>query len=164
MFRREPEKQDMRVPSVPETETAVPADRAPNQDFTPRTVSYIGPTVYFKGEITADEGLIIEGEIEGTIRHRSRNLTIGKQGRVHADIFAKVIDVRGHVDGAIYGEELVHLFSTSDVTGTIHCTRILMDDGAEFNGTVIMTGEIAKPARTPLAVAENVEKIAKVAS
>lgn len=163
MFRKEPENHDKRVQSAPEMDTAVATDRA-NQDFTPRSVSYVGPTVYFKGEISADEGLIIEGEIEGTIRHRSRNLTIGKQGRVHAEIFAKIIDVRGRVDGDLYGEELVHLFSTAKVAGTIHCTRILMDDGAEFNGTVNMTGEIAKPARMPLAVAESVEKIAKVAS
>ncbi len=164
MFRKEPENHDLRMQPAPEPEPSIHTDRATNPDFNPRSVSFIGPTVYFKGEISADEGLIIEGEIEGTIRHHSRNLTIGKQGRVHAEIFAKVIDVRGHVDGEVHGEELVHLFSTAAVTGTIHCTRILMDDGAEFNGNVNMTGEIAKPARVPLTIAESPDKVAKVAS
>jgi cytoskeletal protein CcmA (bactofilin family) len=81
---------------------------------------------------------------------------------VHAEIFAKIIDVRGHVDGDIYGEELVHLFSTAVVTGTVHCTRIIMDDGAALNGTVNMTGEMAKPAKTKLALADN-ENLAKLA-
>ena len=162
MFRKEPDKHDMRADSTPITESTVTADRTGYPDGAPRSVSWVGPTVYFKGEISANESLIIEGEIEGTIRHNSRNLTIGKQGRVHAEIFAKIIDVRGHVDGDIYGEELVHLYSTAAVTGTIHCTRIIMDDGAALNGTVNMTGEMAKPAKAKLALAEN-EKLAKLA-
>jgi cytoskeletal protein CcmA (bactofilin family) len=162
MFRKEPDKHDLRADSVPVTETAVTADRSTSPDCTPRSVSWVGPTVYFKGEISANESLIIEGEIEGTIRHNSRNLTIGKQGRVQAEIFAKIIDVRGQVNGDIYGEELVHLFSTAVVTGTVHCTRIIMDDGAALNGTVNMTGEVAKPAKTKLALAEN-ENLAKLA-
>jgi cytoskeletal protein CcmA (bactofilin family) len=162
MFRKEPEKHDMRADSTAITESPVAADRTGNPDCTPRSVSWVGPTEYFKGEIAANESRIIEGEIEGTIRHNSRNLTIGKQGRVHAEIFAKIIDVRGHVDGDIYGEELVHLFSTAVVTGTVHCTRIIMDDGAALNGTVNMTGEMAKPAKTKLALADN-ENLAKLA-
>jgi cytoskeletal protein CcmA (bactofilin family) len=162
MFRKEPDKHDMRADSTPITESTVAADRTGNPDCAPRSVSWVGPTVYFKGEISANESLIIEGEIEGTIRHNSRNLTIGKQGRVHAEIFAKIIDVRGHVDGDIYGEELVHLYSTAVVTGTVHCTRIIMDDGAALNGTVNMTGEMAKPAKAKLALAEN-EKLTKLA-
>lgn len=162
MFRKEPDKHDTRADSAPVTESTVTADRTTSPDFTPRSVSWVGPTVSFKGEISANEGLIIEGEIQGTIRHNSRNLTIGKQGRVHGEIFAKLIDVRGNVDGDIYGEELVHLFSTAAVTGTIHCTRILMDDGATFNGSVNMTGEVAKPAKAKLALAET-EKLAKLA-
>lgn len=158
MFRREPENHDS-APAV----TAVAGDRPAGQDFAPRSVSYVGPTVYFKGEISANESLIIEGEIEGTIRHQSRNLTVGKQGRVHAEIHAKVIDVRGRVDGDIFGEDVVHLYSTAVVTGTIHCTRIVMDDGAEFNGVIDMAGEAAKPRNAKLKIAESEEKIAKIA-
>ena len=51
-----------------------------------RNVYVIGPTLVFKGELSADEDLFIEGRIEGTIAHHKMNLTIGKQGRVKADI------------------------------------------------------------------------------
>jgi hypothetical protein len=37
-----------------------------------------------------------------------------------------------------------------------------MDDGAALNGTVNMTGEMAKPAKTKLALADN-ENLAKLA-
>lgn len=161
MFRKEPESHDVASDEAP---ALVTNDRPSNQEFAPRSVSYVGPTVFFKGEISANEGLIIEGEIEGTIKHDNKNLTVGKQGRVRAEIHAKVIDVRGRVDGEIYGEEVVHLYSTAVVTGTIHCTRIIMDDGAEFNGAIDMSGQAAKPRKTKLKIAENDEKIAKVAS
>lgn len=163
MFRREPENHDSAPPEKSAPTIVERVDRPSGQEFTPRSVSYVGPTVFFKGEISANEGLIIEGEIEGTIRHDNKNLTVGKQGRVRAAIHAKTIEVRGRIDGEIYGEEIVHLYSTAVVTGTIHCKRIIMDDGAEFNGKIDMSGEVAKPRKTKLKIAENDEKIAKVA-
>ena len=163
MFRKEPDNRDNLIDDGEVAAAATVPERNGVQDFSTRSVSYVGPSVFFKGEITAHEGLVIEGEMEGTIRHDGRNFTVGKQGRVRAKIHAKVIDVRGRVDGEIFGEEIVHLHPTAVVTGTINCMRILMDDGAEFNGTLNMKGEAAKPARKPLKIAEKDEKLAKVA-
>ncbi|MFQ6004457.1 MAG: polymer-forming cytoskeletal protein, partial [Woeseia sp.] len=47
-----------------------------------KNVSVIGPTLVFKGELSADEDLVIEGNIEGTIAHHKKHLTVGKQGHV----------------------------------------------------------------------------------
>jgi cytoskeletal protein CcmA (bactofilin family) len=163
MFRKEPGNRDTIIDDSEVSDADAVPDRNLMQDFSTRTVSYVGPAVFFKGEITAHEGLIIEGEMEGTIRHDGRNFTVGKQGRVRAEIHAKVIDVRGRIDGEIFGEELVHLHPTAVVTGTINCTRILMDDGAEFNGTVKMKGEAAKPAKKALKIADKEGKLTKVA-
>ena len=52
-------------------------------------VSVIGPTLVFKGELEADEDLVIEGQVEGTIAHHKKRLTVGKLGRVKADIDAR---------------------------------------------------------------------------
>jgi cytoskeletal protein CcmA (bactofilin family) len=161
MFRRETEQEDSTHDEV--TTQAPVQERQKGPEFSTRTVSYVGPTVVFKGELSASEGLTIEGEVEGSIRHDGRNLTIGKLGRVRAEIRAKMIDIRGRVDGEIYGDEIVHLFSTAEVTGTIHCTRILMDDGAQLNGNVDMGGELAKPRKRKLSIAERDGKITKVA-
>jgi hypothetical protein len=60
-----------------------------------KNVSVIGPTLVFKGELSADEDLVIEGDIEGTIAHHKKHLTIGKQGRVKADIHASSVIVKG---------------------------------------------------------------------
>ena len=99
-------------------------------------VSVIGPTLVFKGELEADEDLVIEGQVEGTIAHHKKRLTVGKLGRVKADIDASSVIVEGQLVGDIHGEEVVTLASGADVTGNIFCRRIDIEDGARFNGKI----------------------------
>ncbi|MCH8867151.1 MAG: polymer-forming cytoskeletal protein [Proteobacteria bacterium] len=113
-----------------------------SQPIRSKNVSVIGPTLVFKGELSADEDLVIEGSIEGTIAHHKKNLTIGKQGRVTADIHATSVLVEGVLNGDITSDGLVSLAKGSTVTGNIYCTRLVMEDGAQFNGKV----EMSKPS------------------
>ena len=119
---------------------------APNFEVRTRNVSVIGPTLRIKGELSANEDLIIEGEIEGIIAHQDKNLTVGKSGTVRADIHAKQVEILGRVDGDIRGDDLVKLAKTADVQGNIQCARISMEDGALFTGTITMEKPAAKPA------------------
>lgn len=103
-----------------------------------KSVSVIGPTLVFKGELSADEDLIIEGQIEGTIAHHKKHLTVGEQGRVMADIHASSVIVLGKVVGDIHSESIVSLTKSSNVKGNIYCARISMEDGALFEGSIDM--------------------------
>ena len=103
-----------------------------------KNVSVIGPTLVFKGELSADEDLVIEGQIEGTIAHHKKHLTVGKQGRVRANIHASSVIVEGHLIGDIHSEGVVSLANGADVKGDIYCVRIIMEDGARFKGKIDM--------------------------
>ena len=103
-----------------------------------KNVSVIGPTLVFKGELSADEDLVIEGNIEGTIAHHKKHLTIGTQGRVKADIHASSVIVEGQLLGDIHSEGIVSLADGADVMGNIYCGRIVMEDGARFKGKIDM--------------------------
>ena len=103
-----------------------------------KNVSVIGPTLVFKGELSADEDLVIEGHGEGTIAHHTKHLTIGKQGRVNADIHASSVIVEGQLFGDIHSEGIVSLAKGADVIGNIYCGRIVMEDGARFKGKIDM--------------------------
>jgi cytoskeletal protein CcmA (bactofilin family) len=103
-----------------------------------RNVSVIGPTLVFKGELSADEDLVIEGHIEGTIAHHKKHLTIGKEGRVKADIHASSVIVEGQLVGDIHSEGIVSLAKGANVQGNIFCGRIVMEDGARFRGRIDM--------------------------
>ncbi len=103
-----------------------------------KNVYVIGPTLVFKGELSADEDLIIEGRIEGTIAHHKMNLTVGKQGRVKADIDATSVIIEGQLIGDIRSDGLVSLAKGAEVKGNIFCARIVMEDGARFEGNIDM--------------------------
>lgn len=115
----------------------------PSQATQPRNVSVIGPTLVFKGELSADEDLIIEGQVEGTIAHHKKHLTVGKQGRVQADIHASSVIVLGQLVGNIHSDGVVSLAKGSEVTGDITCARISMEDGARFSGKIDMGKPVA---------------------
>jgi cytoskeletal protein CcmA (bactofilin family) len=115
---------------------------AKNEDIPrvrPKSVSVFGSTLTFRGELSADEEIIIQGTVEGTIAHHKKNVTIGKQGRVFALIHANSITIEGRVDGDIHGDEFVLMTAGAEVNGNIYCPRIRMEDGAKFNGTIQMS-------------------------
>ncbi|MDX1403277.1 MAG: polymer-forming cytoskeletal protein [Woeseiaceae bacterium] len=133
-----------------------------------RNVSVIGPTLEFKGELSADEDLIIEGHVEGTIAHHKKHLTVGKQGRVKADIHASSVIVLGQVVGNIHSEGMVSLAKGADVTGDICCGRIVMEDGARFKGkidmgTPVTASESTSTRKTPVVEAVRKEISPQVA-
>lgn len=129
-------------------------EQAQKNDGPQRKISVIGPTLKFKGELSANEDLIIEGEIEGTIAHQEKNLTVGREGRVKANIDAKTVEVYGRVEGDINAEDHVKLARSSDVKGNITCAKIVMEDGALFSGNIDMSGKPKKssePTALPIA-------------
>jgi cytoskeletal protein CcmA (bactofilin family) len=123
-----------------------------------KNVLVIGSTLVIKGELSADEDLIIEGHVEGTIAHHKKHLTVGKQGRVLADIYASSVIVEGQLVGDIHSEGMVSLAKGADVKGNIFCARLVMEDGARFIGNIDMgeppkvtvpkVPEQAEPVRT----------------
>lgn len=105
---------------------------------TSKAPSVLGPTLTFKGELSADEDLVIQATLEGTIAHHKKSLTIGQQGRVKADIRANVITVEGTVEGDLRGDEAVIIKKTAHVRGNIFAPRISLEDGASFSGRIEM--------------------------
>ena len=104
----------------------------------PKKLFEIGSTLLIRGELSADEDILIQGTVEGTIVHHKKNLVVGKQGRINGVIHADFVTIEGRVDGDIHGEVLVRLAKSAQVSEDIFCPRVCMDDGARLNGTVYM--------------------------
>ena len=117
-----------------------PAERAPAATSSPAPAgkgSTLGATLRFKGDLVADEDLVIQGQVEGSILH-TRSLTIGAQGRVQGDIRARRIIVEGTVDGNLYALESVNLRPGGTVRGDVFAVRVAIDDGARLSGRIDM--------------------------
>lgn len=128
--------------SVIEAEESLVSIATKNEDIPrvrPKNVSVFGSTLVFRGELSADEEILIQGTVEGRIAHHKKNVTIGKHGRVNALIHANSVTIQGRVDGDIHGDEFVFMTEGSEVNGNIFCPRVRMEDGARFNGTIQMS-------------------------
>ncbi len=101
------------------------------------TVSVLGASLRFKGELRGEEDLRILGQVEGSIM-LSKYLTVGPEGRVKADIQAHIIAVQGTVEGDLTADTSIAITETGHLTGDIHAPSINISDGADFNGTVFM--------------------------
>ena len=117
----------------------------------------IGKSVVIKGELTGSEDLTIEGHVEGKIELRQNVLTVGPNGKIKAQVFAKSIVILGEVTGNVTATEKVDLRDNGSVDGDISAPRVAIAEGAHFRGSIDMqrgsTKSDAKPAAAAAAAA-----------
>ena len=113
-----------------------------------KQASILGPTLKFKGELTANEDLVIQGQIEGSIKHSS-NLTIGEEGKLKADITAEHITVEGELRGDLEGRNAVVVKDTANVSGNIFSPTVTLHEGSTFNGRIDMSGNAKAQSEPP---------------
>lgn len=104
--------------------------------------SVLGPTLKFKGQLSAKEDLLILGQVEGSIKHSS-SLTIGEGGKVKAGVSAEYIVVEGHVQGDLKGSKCVKVRESAKIDGNIVSPKVSLVEGATFNGKIDMDADPA---------------------
>lgn len=98
----------------------------------------IGRSIQISGDLRGDEDLRIEGDVSGTVELRNSALTIGKEGKVKADVYAKAIAVDGETRGDLYATERVTVHVNARVQGNIISPRVSIEEGAHFKGSIEM--------------------------
>ena len=117
--------------------------------------SILGPTLVLKGELIAEEDLVLKGRVEGSIQHTA-SLKISKEGSVKGNVKAKQITVDGTVEGDLFGAETVTVEASARVTGNIYSRSVSLIEGARFKGKIDMDyseGAEARPAVSRAATA-----------
>ncbi len=137
--------------TAPASETTASTSRqkpASSTTTSSRQLATIGPSIHIKGELTGEEGLIIDGQVEGTINLKNNDLIIARNGQIQADIFAKTITVEGKLRGDLNGKEKVIIRESGDVQGNIISPRVVLEDGSRFKGSIDMQGsEATQPVK-----------------
>ena len=105
----------------------------------------IGKSVVIKGELNGSEDLTIEGQVEGTIQLKEHVLTIGPNGKIKAQVFAKAVIVLGEVNGNVTATEKVDIRDGGSVDGDIVSPRVAIAEGAHFRGSVDMQRKGGQP-------------------
>ncbi|MFN8057855.1 MAG: polymer-forming cytoskeletal protein [Vicinamibacterales bacterium] len=103
-----------------------------------RDVVNIGKSVIIRGELNGSEDLTIEGQVDGKIELKDHVLTIGPNGRIKAQVFAKAVVVLGEVIGDVTASEKVDIRDKGTVEGDLISPRVAIAEGAHFRGSIDM--------------------------
>ena len=123
------------APSAPVSAAPVASEPRVNLG---RDMVNIGKSVVIKGELSGSEDLTIEGHVEGKIDLKGNVLTIGPNGKIKAEVFAKAVVVLGEVTGNVTASEKVDIRDNGSVDGDIASPRVAIAEGAHFRGSVDM--------------------------
>jgi cytoskeletal protein CcmA (bactofilin family) len=128
------------LPSRPVTgsapSTPIPSPSEPSRRTGERAT--IGPSIFIVGDLTGDEDLVIEGRVEGKVDLKQNNVTVGKNGRVRADVFGRTVIIEGEVDGNVFAQEQAILRTSGAIRGNIASPRVVLEDGSRFKGSIDM--------------------------
>ena len=113
-------------------------------------LAFLGKGVEFKGVLTYDGRVLIDGKYDGKIV-TTGTLIVGETGLITAEITAGNVVCGGKINGNIDAKKTIRLQTTASVTGKLRAPKLVMESGAAFNGQSDMTGETAEePSRVPL--------------
>ena len=101
-----------------------------------RASSRLGVSIRLKGEISGNEDLYSDGEVEGLIRLDDGKLTVGAAAKLTADIIAREVVVYGKVKGNVRAKDKIEIKKDGSVTGDLTMAQIVIEDGAHFKGSI----------------------------
>ena len=143
------------LPTTPKVDTPMPESNvrtlsAPAVDQG-RNQTVLGRSVVVSGELSGAEDLLIEGQLEGTIRLQEHTLTVGQHGQVKAEVNARQVIVLGTVHGNITARDRIEIRKTGHVVGDLVSAGVAIEEGAYFKGSIDILREEereAKPAQS----------------
>jgi cytoskeletal protein CcmA (bactofilin family) len=151
-------------PSPAPRPAAAPAPAPAASGEAPRRPSdraTIGPSIFIKGDLTGEEDLVIEGRVEGKVDLKQNNVTVGKNGRVKADVFGRVVIIEGEVDGNVFAREQAILKQAGAIRGNITSPRVVLEDGSRFKGSIDMEAPKESAGSGPMRAESNRPEPAK---
>jgi cytoskeletal protein CcmA (bactofilin family) len=159
------EKDKKSQPDVPLTQPTVPANsNSPKVETSmPESIrrdssgssqspvqASIGRSIVVKGELSANEDLVIDGQFEGNVNLQDHCLTVGANGKVKAEILARQVVIYGVVNGNVSAREKVEVRRTGNVTGDLRSASVSIEEGAYFKGSIDILREAKPEERKPV--------------
>jgi cytoskeletal protein CcmA (bactofilin family) len=104
--------------------------------FAGRTISYLGPGLHIKGEISGNEDLKLDSKVEGLVSIGGFRLTVGPSAHLTADIVAREAVISGEVIGDVRACDRIEIMKSASIMGDLSTGKITIEEGAYFNGSV----------------------------
>ncbi|MFN0048176.1 MAG: polymer-forming cytoskeletal protein [Cytophagales bacterium] len=101
----------------------------------------IGKGTVIKGNIDANSNIRLEGKLIGDLRTKAK-VACGESSVVEGNIYASNAEIAGTVKGHVEVTELLILKSTARIKGDIETAKLIIEAGAQFNGSSKMISEM----------------------
>ncbi len=108
-----------------------------NKTANSKIETIVGPGTELEGNIRTTESLRIDGKIKGEIH--AETIMIGENGVVLGDITGSHVTIAGKVKGNVAASQVLELLPTGHVLGDIRSHKLVISDGATFEGNSQMT-------------------------
>lgn len=110
-------------------------------------IAFVGKGVEFKGVITYNGTVRIDGNLDGEI-HTEGILLVGEDAVLTAKINAGTVISKGKITGDIVASDKVRLLSPAVLNGSVKAPMLSMEEGVLFNGSCEMArGEVRELTR-----------------
>lgn len=103
-------------------------------------LSFVGPGTTVEGKIKTDGSIRIDGKLVGDLMAKA-NAAVGLSGVVEGNLTAQNISLAGKVQGAVTALEKLILEEKAVMKGDIRAARLVIDEGAMFDGHCAMTAQ-----------------------
>lgn len=107
----------------------------------------IGKGSIIEGLLTVQNSLRVDGRVQGQVQ-ASDSLVVGKDGEIEGEIKARNAIIGGRVKNRILATGKVVLETHAIVHGEIKTSKIVIDEGAVFDGNCAMNDN-GRPLTTP---------------
>jgi cytoskeletal protein CcmA (bactofilin family) len=101
----------------------------------------LGQRITVRGTLTGEEDLVVEGRVEGSVS-LAGHLIVAGSGVLEADLDVESIEVHGEVRGDIVASQSITIEKGANVSGNVRAPRVIIHDGAQFQGAVEMDVEL----------------------
>ena len=115
-------------------------------------LSFVGPRTSIEGKIKADGSIRIDGKVVGEVMAKA-NAAVGITGNVEGNIAAQNISIAGKVNGTVMASEKLVLEAKSVMRGDIRAAKLVVDEGAMFDGRCAMSTPQDRQVAAPQIVA-----------
>ncbi len=99
-----------------------------------RLSGFVGHGTVLTGETNFQMMLRVDGHLTGTVTSDGGTLIVGTNGQVDANVSVGVATVNGVINGDVIATEKIQLGRTARVTGNIATPRLVIEEGAVFEG------------------------------
>jgi cytoskeletal protein CcmA (bactofilin family) len=106
-------------------------------------LNLIAAGTVFEGKMKTPGSIRVDGRVIGDIV-ATQNISIGTSGDVEGNLTANSVTIGGKLKGSVVVQDKLVFESKAVVRGDIRAAKLVVDEGAQFDGKCAMSGE-AKP-------------------